>query len=295
VREIIEWLIGMEHLSGEVYSEAAVLFKEDKEFAELLKHLAEDEAWHFHVMASAAESTRGDLQRPSAVMLNNAAKTRLEAPFREARRKISSGALTKNGLLDCIATTEFSEWNDIFLYVVNMLKEQTREFTYVASKLEQHKKLFERYFEKLSNSRQYLDKIQHLPKVWDMRILVVEDYAPIRELLSEVLASEGAVETVENGQKGLSKATEQYYDIIVADGIMPDMNGMEFFRQAVQHDPLIAERFLLLADFDNNEHIDFAKKNKVRYLTKPFSLDELRDSVHEVMAKTPAARRSGAR
>ncbi len=36
MKEIIEWLIGMEHLSGEVYNEAAGLFKEDKEFVKLL-------------------------------------------------------------------------------------------------------------------------------------------------------------------------------------------------------------------------------------------------------------------
>ncbi len=288
MKEIIEWLIGMEHLSGEIYNDAAGIFKEDKAFAELLKHLAEDEAWHFHIMASAAEIMRSETRRPSAISLFSAAKARLEAPFHENRKKISSGTLTKERLLDCIATTEFSEWNDIFLYVVNMLKEKRREFTYVASKLEQHKKLIERYFEKLSNNRQYLDKIRHLPKVWDMRILIVEDYAPLRELLSELLASEGTVDTAESGQIGLKKSTEQYYDIILAGSILPEMKGIEFFGQAALHAPLIAERFLFLTGFNDDEHIDFAKKNKIRYLAKPFLLDELREVVHGLLAKTPA-------
>ena len=288
MKEIIEWLIGMEHLSGEIYDDAAVLFKEDKEFAELLNHLAEDEAWHFHIMASAAEFLQRETQRPSDIIaLDSAAKARMESPFHESREKISSETLTKDSMLDCIATTEFSEWNDYFLYVVNILKEKRREFSYVASKIEQHKKLIERYFEKLSNNRQYLDKILHLPKVWDMKILIAEDYAPLRELLSELLSSEGTVEAAENGQKSLKKVAEQYYDIIVADSIMPEMNGIEFFKQAVLRDPRLAERFLFLTDFNADEHIDFAKRNNIRYITKPFLLDEIREAVHGLLAKTP--------
>lgn len=292
MKELIEWLIGMEHLSGEIYNEAAALFKEDKTFAELLNHLAEDEAWHFHVMASAAELLQSEAQRPPDIIaLDNAAKARIESPFHENRKKISSGTLTKESMLDCIASTEFSEWNDYFLFVVNTLKEQRREFVYVASKIEQHKKLIERYFEKLPNNRIYLDKIRHLPKVWDMSALIVEDYAPIRELLTELLAPDGAVEIAENGQKGLKKIAEQYYDVILADSSMPDMNGIELFRQAVLHAPLMAERFLFLTDFNDDEHIDFAKKNNIRYLTKPFFLDELREAVHGLLAKTPAKSR----
>lgn len=288
MKDIIEWLIGMEHLSGGIYNDAAGLFQEDKEFIALLNHVAEDEAWHFHVMASAAEFLQTEAQRPPDIIaLDSEVKTRVENPFHESRKKISSGTLTKDSMLDCIATTEFSEWNDIFLYVVNILKERRREFAYVASKIEQHKKLIERYFEKLPNNRQYLDKIQRLPKVWNTRILITEDYAPIRELLSELLASDGAVETAENGQNGLKKAAEQYYDVILADSSMTEMNGIEFYRQAVQHAPLIADRFLFLTDFNDDEHIDFAKKNNIRYLTKPFILEDLREAVHGLLAKTP--------
>lgn len=288
MKEIIEWLIKMEHLSGEIYHDAAGFFKEDKEFMELLNHLAEDEAWHFHVMTSAAEFLQSEAQRPSDIIApDSAAKARLESPFHENREKISSGTLTKDSMLDCIATTEFSEWNDYFLYVVNILKEKRREFAYVASKIEQHKKLIERYFEKLSNNRQYLDKIQRLPKVWNTRILIAEDYAPIRELLSELLASEGAVETAENGQVGLKKTADQFYDIILADTILPEMDGIEFYRQAILHAPRLAERFLFLTDFNDEEDIDFAKKHNIRYLTKPFSLDEIREAVHGLLTKTP--------
>jgi DNA-binding response OmpR family regulator len=126
-----------------------------------------------------------------------------------------------------------------------------------------------------------------LPKVWNTRILIAEDYAPIRELLSELLASEGAVETAENGLKGLKKTAEKYYDIILADTILPDTDGIEFYRQAILRAPRLADRFLFLTDFNADEQIDFAKKNNIRYLTKPFLLDEIREAVHGLLTKTP--------
>lgn len=55
MKEIIKWLIGMEQMAGEFYRDASVLLKYDKELKRFLSHLTEDEAWHFHVMRSAAE------------------------------------------------------------------------------------------------------------------------------------------------------------------------------------------------------------------------------------------------
>jgi hypothetical protein len=126
--EIIEWLIGMEHMSGELYKDAVDVFKEDTVFAPFLNHPAEDEAWHFHVMGSAAEYFNYGKPSPADIILDDVVKARAEEPFHESRRKIERGALTKEALLDCIVTTEFSEWNNLFLCVINSLKGIRREF-----------------------------------------------------------------------------------------------------------------------------------------------------------------------
>ena len=290
MKEIIEWLIRMEHLSGELYKDAVDLFKEDAVFAPFLNHLAEDEAWHFHVMGSAAEYFNHGKPRPADIILDDAVKARVEAPFHESRRKIEKGTLTKEALLDCIVTTEFSEWNNLFLYVVNSLKGMRREFAYVASKMEQHKKYIERHFEKIAGTGVRLDSLRRMPKVWDIRILIVEDYEPLRVLLSDILSMEGSVDTAENGEQGLAKLAEHHYDIILSDDYMPSMSGVEFYQQAVSQCPLLEEHFLFLMDVIKPGDLEFAREHKIKYMLKPLSVDELKETVHEIMSKTPRQR-----
>lgn len=198
--------------------------------------------------------------------------------------------MTKESLLDCIAATECSEWNYYFLYVINVLKEIRYEFKYAASKIEHHKKLIERYIEKQPNNRKYLKKMRRLPKVWDVRILILEYNKPLRILLSELLSTEGVIETAGNAEAGIKKISEQYYDIILVNDIMPGMKGSDIYNKAVRHDPLIADRFLFLMGEKNPRHIDFAKANKIKYLVKPVSIGEVKETMHDIMSKTPLSR-----
>ncbi|MBI3398186.1 MAG: hypothetical protein HY026_03005 [Deltaproteobacteria bacterium] len=55
MREIIDWLIGIEDRAHKVYERAAMQLKNDKKFADFLWHLAEDEKAHYEFMCKAAE------------------------------------------------------------------------------------------------------------------------------------------------------------------------------------------------------------------------------------------------
>ena len=66
----------------------------------------------------------------------------------------------------------------------------------------------------------------------DATVLIVEDYEPLRVLLSDILSMEGSVDTAANGEQGLAKLAEQHYDIILSDDYMPpSMSGVEFCQQ----------------------------------------------------------------
>jgi DNA-binding response OmpR family regulator len=59
-----------------------------------------------------------------------------------------------------------------------------------------------------------------------VRILVVEDERRLAELLKEGLAREGfAVDLAHDGREGLWMATENSYDVIVLDVMLPHLNG----------------------------------------------------------------------
>ena len=63
------------------------------------------------------------------------------------------------------------------------------------------------------------------------RIMIVEDDKELLQLFRHVLIKNGyAVTGVENGVKALKEIDETYYDIIISDIMMPEMNGYELVR-----------------------------------------------------------------
>lgn len=63
-------------------------------------------------------------------------------------------------------------------------------------------------------------------------ILVVEDIADAREMLSFILAAEGfSVITAEDGQQGLDLVWSQAPDLIITDIDMPKLDGIEMIKR----------------------------------------------------------------
>ena len=64
------------------------------------------------------------------------------------------------------------------------------------------------------------------------RILVVDDDTGVREALSEFLLSLGyVVVAVDNGEDALTEYGKGDFDVVMADLIMPNMDGMELLRR----------------------------------------------------------------
>lgn len=105
----------------------------------------------------------------------------------------------------------------------------------------------------------------------DVRILVVEDERRLADLLKDGLTREGfAVDLAHDGREALWLATEQSYDVIVLDVMLPGSNGYEVcaaLRAAGNWTPIL----MLTAkdgEYDEAEALDTGADD---YLTKPFS------------------------
>lgn len=60
------------------------------------------------------------------------------------------------------------------------------------------------------------------------KILVIEDYDAIRALMYDILTEHGYyVEAAANGSEGLALFTNNTYDMVLIDLIMPDISGWE--------------------------------------------------------------------
>jgi DNA-binding response OmpR family regulator len=107
-------------------------------------------------------------------------------------------------------------------------------------------------------------------------ILVVEDNYDMREYIKESLTGDYLIEEAVNGEEGLRRAEEIIPDLIIADVMMPRMDGNELVRivknnEKTCHIPVI----LLTARSAQEDKIGGLERGADDYLTKPFDVKEL--------------------
>ena len=107
-----------------------------------------------------------------------------------------------------------------------------------------------------------------------MRLLIVEDEPDLLRSLAKALREEGyAVDTAEDGEDGLYKATNTGYDAIVLDGMLPRMDGWALLKQLrkTKQTPVL---MLTARDLsaDRVRGLDIGADD---YVVKPFDLAEL--------------------
>ena len=108
------------------------------------------------------------------------------------------------------------------------------------------------------------------------RILVVDDDKGVREALAEYLISlEYTVETAEDGQDALNKYRKGDFEVILADVIMPNVDGMELLRRIrdVSDDVI----FLMITGHPSiGTAVESIKRGADDYITKPFHLEDVK-------------------
>ena len=104
-----------------------------------------------------------------------------------------------------------------------------------------------------------------------MRVLLVEDEPLLAETVTAGLIAEGfIVLTAANGVDGLWHATNDQFDVIVLDIMLPGLNGYEVLRK-MRTSEVWTPVLMLTAkdgDYDQTDAFDLGADD---YLTKPFS------------------------
>ena len=105
-------------------------------------------------------------------------------------------------------------------------------------------------------------------------ILVVEDDAPVRNLITTTLKlHDYRFLTAANGETALIEASSHNPDIILLDLGLPDMDGIEIIRQIRSWS--ITPIIVISARSEDTDKIEALDNGADDYLTKPFSVDEL--------------------
>jgi nitrogen regulation protein NR(I) len=107
------------------------------------------------------------------------------------------------------------------------------------------------------------------------RILIIDDDATIRNVLTTFLAENGLqVEAAKDGERGLALLRDSHFDVILCDLIMPGINGLDILKQLSAANNTIP--FILITAYGSIQTaVEAMKIGAFDYVTKPFVLDEL--------------------
>ncbi|MGD2028640.1 MAG: response regulator [Desulfobacterales bacterium] len=280
---LIRWLREDEHLANEIYFQAAAVYADDSQFKAFLEHIAEDEAWHYHVMGSAAEFFSSTPAPVPAISVDKETSDRVMKYFSDIKERLDKKTISKEDFIEKIAELELSEWNDIFLYVVTILKEKTNEFIYPAARIQAHIKGMIRFLEKTGHQHIILKKLKALPPVWTENILIVDDEEMITTLIKSILNREGNIDIAKNGEEALNYIEKKFYKLIISDIDLPKMDGLSLYKTSVAKFPTLKKRFLFLSGGLSPERKAFLDENHLKYLLKPAKINVLREVASEII------------
>ena len=115
------------------------------------------------------------------------------------------------------------------------------------------------------------------------RILVVDDEASHRKMIEAVLSAEGyEVAQAEDGRAAISAIEDRFYDLIIMDVRMPNVDGIEAL-QKIKHISPDIPIIIMTAYASVGTAVEALKSGAYDYLIKPLDIDELKILVDKAL------------
>ncbi len=117
------------------------------------------------------------------------------------------------------------------------------------------------------------------------RILLVEDDLNLGQILKESLDKDFETTLCRDGRTGLKTFNDEQFDLCVLDVMLPIMDGFKLAEEIRRKDQYVPVIFLT-AKAMREDTIKGFKIGADDYMTKPFSMEELRLRIHAVLRRT---------
>src|SRR5258706_7063640 len=128
-----------------------------------------------------------------------------------------------------------------------------------------------------------------------LNILLVDDEPDVRISLGQVLREEGhAVDMVGDAETALARLTSHRFDLVVSDVKLPRLDGLSLLKRVRTEHP--GTQVLLMTAYGTiSDAVAAIKDSAIDYLTKPFNLDVLVETVArvETQVRGPGASANG--
>jgi nitrogen regulation protein NR(I) len=118
------------------------------------------------------------------------------------------------------------------------------------------------------------------------KVLLIEDDAGVVVTLRRLLSEEGHQVEIENrGDKGLERACQDPFDVVITDMKLPGLNGLELVRELHRARPRLPI-ILITAHGTTETAIEATKSGAYDYLLKPFEMPELIELVEQAVTSS---------
>jgi two-component system, OmpR family, copper resistance phosphate regulon response regulator CusR len=123
-----------------------------------------------------------------------------------------------------------------------------------------------------------------------MKILVVEDYVPLRTSITQILSESGyQVDDTGDGTEALHLATKNTYTLAIIDIMLPGTDGLEVLR-AIRSAEKETAVLIITARDSVDDRVKGLDAGADDYLVKPFSLEELTARVRALLRRANQVR-----
>lgn len=125
-----------------------------------------------------------------------------------------------------------------------------------------------------------------------MKLLLIEDNRSLADSLKKHLGRSFIVDVARTGEEGLRQALTGSHDVMVLDLNLPDMNGAEVCK-SIRAGHINSPILILTAVADVPSRVMLLNAGADDYLTKPFSIAELRARLGALLRRVPATYSTG--
>ncbi len=113
-------------------------------------------------------------------------------------------------------------------------------------------------------------------------ILVVDDDVEVRDMLKDILSSEGFLcDSASNGEEAISRLEKSNYDLVITDLNMPIRNGMDLLKYISSYAPKTST-MIITAHGTVETAIEALRKGAIDYILKPVDSEELLHRIRHI-------------
>jgi len=115
-------------------------------------------------------------------------------------------------------------------------------------------------------------------------LLIVDDDTIIRDTLHDLLSSTHECHTADRAEQALAYLDLENYHVVITDVSMPGLSGREVLKHIQKHHPATPV-IVISGRPDGSDGESLVELGAFAYVTKPFQLDDIEDTVTRAIAR----------